>query len=260
MLKNMLKSRRTSVLFILGVAVLGGLLAVKVLFFPQNPRESAAPSVSASAAPSLSAVASSSASVGADGRAVCDVKVPAGKEFSAEVPDDYTWEQTAGGVHYPVSATYGPAVRQGRMGQCFAHNPTGAAMAAINALTVAGNKEIPAADRRAIFSSRYAGKPDPWEGEDEDVSSDVSAMVYGFGIQGYSTERATVKVYTLAQANNGETVSAWMPVRMVWENGDWRLDSEKSEVVLEVVSDDSQKPAQRFTVDPATLKEWGFEL
>lgn len=259
MLKNMLKSRRTSVLFILGVVVLGGLLAVKVLFFPQNPRESAAPSSSVSAAPSVSALAAPSASIGADGRAVCDVKVPAGKEFSAEVPDDYTWEQTAGGVHYPVSATYGPAVRQGRMGQCFAHNPTGAAMAAINALTVAGNQEIPAADRRAIFSSRYAGKPDPWEGEDEDVSSDVSAMVYGFGIQGYSTERATVKVYTLAQSN-GETVSAWMPVRMVWENGDWRLDSEKSEVVLEVVSDDSQKPAQRFTVDPATLKEWGFEL
>lgn len=245
-------------LFILGVAVLGGLLTVKVLFFPQNPRESAAPSASASAAPSVSALAAPSASIGADGRAVCDVKVPAGKEFSAELPEDYSWNQTAGGVHYPVSASYGPTVRQGRMGQCFAHNPTGAAMAAINALTVAGNKEIPATDRRAIFSSRYAGKPDPWEGEEEDIS-DVSAMVYGFGIQGYSTERATVKVYTLAQSNR-ETVSAWMPVRMVWENGDWRLDSEKSEVVLEVVSDDSQKPAQRFTVDPATLKEWGFEL
>ena len=118
MLKNMLKARKTSVLFILGVAVLGGLLTVKVLFFPQNPRESAAPS-SAAAAPSLSAVASSSASFGADGRAVCDVKVPAGKEFSAEVPEDYTWEQTPDSVHYPTSASFGPTVRQGRLGQCF---------------------------------------------------------------------------------------------------------------------------------------------
>lgn len=258
MLKNLLRSRKTSVLFILGVAVLGGLLAVKVLFFPQNPRESAAPSASATVAPSLSPWASSSASFGADGRAVCDVKVPAGKEFSAELPEDYVWDQTAGGVHYPLSATYGPAVRQGRLGQCFAHNPTGAAMAAINALTVAGNKEIPAANRRAIFSSRYAGKPDPWEGEEEDIS-DIRAMVYAYSIQGYSTERATVKVYTLSQLN-GETISAWMPVRVVWENGDWRLDSEKSEVVSEIVSDDSQKPTQRFTVDPATLKEWGFKL
>ncbi|WP_298592559.1 hypothetical protein [uncultured Rothia sp.] len=260
MVREVLRSRRSSIFFMVGVLVIAGLLAVKVIFFPEQSRESAAPSASASASPSLSAVAASAGSVGADGRAVCDVPVPAGKEFSAEVPEDYVWEQTPSGVHYPVSATYGPTVRQGRMGQCFAHNPTGAAMAAINALTVAGNQEIPAADRRAIFSSRYAGKPDPWEGEDEDVSSDVSAMVYGFGIQGYSTERATVKVYTLAQSNTGETVSAWMPVRMVWENGDWRFDSEKSEVVLEVVSDDSQKPAQRFTVDPATLKEWGFKL
>lgn len=139
MFKNLLKSRKTSVLFILGVAVLGGLLAVKVLFFPQNPRESAAPSLSASAAPSLSAVASSSASVGADGRAVCDVKVPAGKEFSAEAPSDYVWEQTAAGIHYPVSASYGPALRQGRLGQCFAHNPAGAALAAINTAIVLGN-------------------------------------------------------------------------------------------------------------------------
>ena len=159
MLKNMVKSRKTSVLFIVGVAVLGGLLAVKVLFFPQSPRESAASSsASVSATPSVSAVASSSASFGADGRAVCDVKVPAGKEFSAEVPEDYTWEQTPDGVHYPMSAVYGPTVRQGRLGQCFAHNPTGAAMAAINAVITVGDPEIP--NNRAILSSRFDGHPE----------------------------------------------------------------------------------------------------
>ena len=258
MVREAWRSRRSSVIFMAAVLVIAGLLAVKVIFFPEQSRESAAPSASASAGSVAPSVAVSAGSVGADGRAVCDVKVPAGHEFSAEVPDDYVWDQTAGGVHYPLSATYGPAVRQGRLGQCFAHNPTGAAMAAINALTVAGNKEIPAADRRAIFSSRYAGKSDPWEGEEEDIS-DIRAMVYAYSIQGYSTERATVKVYTLSQYG-GETISAWMPVRMVWESGDWRLDSEKSEVVSETVSDDSQKPTQRFTVEPAKLKEWGFKL
>lgn len=254
----MFKSRRSAYLFMAAVVVIAGLLAVKVMFFPENPRESAQSAAGSSASPSLSAVASSSASVGADGRAVCDVKVPAGKDFSAEVPEDYTWEKTAGGVRYPVSVVYGPTVKVGHTGQCFAHNPTGAAMAAINAMTVAGNREIPISERRAIFSNRYEGKPDPWEGEDTDTSG-VSAMVYAYSIAGYSTERATIRVYMLSQYN-GETVATWVPVRMVWENGDWRFDSEKSEIESETVSDDSQSPTQRFTVDPATLKEWGFKL
>lgn len=90
MIREAWRSRRSSVIFMAAVLVIAGLLAVKVIFFPEQSRESAAPSASASASPSLSAVAASAGSVGADGRAVCDVKVPAGKEFSAEVPDDYT--------------------------------------------------------------------------------------------------------------------------------------------------------------------------
>lgn len=256
MLKNLLKSRKTSVLFILGVAVLGGLLAVKVLFFPQNPRESAAPSASASAAPSLSAVASSSASVGADGRAVCDVKVPAGQEFSAELPADYTWEQTAAGIHYPVSASYGPAVRQGRLGQCFAHNPTGAAMAAINTAIVLGNSEVSNESRRAILSSRFANQPDAWTSNGETANVEGAAAIYAYSIQGYSHDRATVKVFVMAQKPGGSINIGWVPVRMVWENGDWRLDSDKSEMKTEVMTDE---PSQRFTIGQNRFAEWGFK-
>lgn len=257
MFKNLLKSRKTSVLFILGVAVLGGLLAVKVLFFPQNPRESAAPSLSASAAPSLSAVASSSASVGADGRAVCDVKVPAGKEFSAELPEDYVWEQTADDIHYPVSATYGPAVRQGRLGQCFAHNPTGAAMAAINASIVLGNPEI--SNRRVILSSRFDGRAEPWAPDGEKDGEKILVALYAYSIQGYSHDRATVKVYMMAQKPGGSISIGWVPIRMVWENGDWRLDSEESEMGSNLLTDSSQDPAQRFSIGQSRMTEWGFK-
>lgn len=256
MLKNMLKPRKTSVLFILGVAVLGGLLAVKVLFFPQNPRESAAPAASVSAAPSMSAVASSSASVGADGRAVCDVKVPAGKEFSAEAPSDYVWEQTAAGIHYPVSASYGPALRQGRLGQCFAHNPAGAALAAINTAIVLGNSEVSNESRRAILSSRFANQPEAWTSNGDTARIEGAAVIYAYSIQGYSTERATVKVYMMAQKPGGSINIGWVPVRVVWENGDWRLDSEKSEMKTEAMTDE---PSQRFLIDQNKMTEWGFK-
>lgn len=241
MLKNLLKSRRTSVLFILGVAVLGGLLAVKVLFFPQNPRESAAPTAAASAAPSLSAVASSSASVGADGRAVCDVKVPAGKEFSAEVPDDFTWAATGDGARYPVSQTYGPTVQVGHTGQCFAHNPTGAAMAAIAILHAQSDSQAPDSERRALLSEHLAGEP-----LDAPQPKNADTQVFGYEIQGYSPDRATVKIDILSQK-----VVARVAVRVVWENGDWRFDSSESELTPQVVTEKGDLARQIFRVKGA---------
>lgn len=256
MVREVLRSRRSSIFFMVGVLVIAGLLAVKVIFFPEQARESAAPSASASAAPSLSAVAASAGSVGADGRAVCDVKVPAGHEFSAEVPEDFVWEQTGAGIHYPVSASYGPAVRQGQMGQCFAHNPTGAALAAINSMVVVGNVEIPAATRHAVFSSRYDGKNDPWDdGESSDISGTVSA-IYAYSIQGYSPDRVTVKVYIMAQKAGQSINIGWVPIRMVWENGDWRFDSERSEVEFQIMTDE---PSVRFTIGQNRFAEWGFK-
>lgn len=234
----MLKSRKPSVLFILGVAVLGGLLAVKVLFFPQNPRESAAPSSSVSAAPSVSAVASSSASVGADGRAVCDVKVPAGKEFSAEVPDDFTWAATSDGARYPVSVSYGPTMQVGHTGQCFAHNPTGAAMAAIAALHAQSDSQAPDSERRALLSKHLAGEP-----LDAPQPKKVDTQVFGYEIQGYSPDRATVKIDILSQE-----VVARIVVRVVWEDGDWRFDSSESELTPQIVTEKGDLARQIFRV------------
>ena len=256
MVREVLRSRRSSIFFMVGVLVIAGLLAVKVIFFPEQSRESASPSASASAAPSLSAVAASAGSVGADGRAVCDVKVPAGKEFSAEVPADYVWDQTAAGIHYPVSATYGPTVRQGRLGQCFAHNPAGAALAAINTAIVLGNSEVSNESRRTILSSRFANHPDAWTSNGDTARIEGAAVIYAYSIQGYSPERATVKVYVMAQKPGGSINIGWVPVRVVWEDGDWRLDSERSEMKTEVMTDE---PSQRFLIDQNKMTEWGFK-
>lgn len=243
MVREAWRSRRSSVIFMAAVLVIAGLLAVKVIFFPEQSRESAAPSASASAAPSLSAVAASAGSVGADGRAVCDVKVPAGKEFSAEVPSDFTWARLPIGVDYPVSATYGPTVQVGHTGQCFAHNPTGAAMAAINAMVTNSDVQTSDAERRALMSSqRDTADSNLWHPAADDPK--VEAYYLGYQIQGYSPDRATIRVcmrYSVPQ-----DFVACLPIRMVWEAGDWRLDSSKAEMTASVVTDSADFPTQIF--------------
>ncbi|WP_141744458.1 hypothetical protein [Rothia sp. HMSC071B01] len=259
--------------FGLAAAVVALLVVLVIVLIPRgkdsNPvaagssnNEQSQPASSSTAEPSISALAASS-SASTNHRAVCDVKVPTGKEFSADIPSDYTWEQMTDSVHYPVSKIYGPAVRQGRLGQCFAHNPTGAAMSAINAMVVIGNDEIPADARRAIFSSRYDGKPDPWEDEESsdsnDDMSDYVSVIYAYSIQGYSTERATVKVYFMVQKKGKSINIGWVPIRMVWEDGDWRFDSEKSELTTNILMDESDDPSQRFTIGKEKFAEWGFK-
>ena len=259
--------------FGLAAAVVALLVVLVIVLIPggkdSNPvaagssnNEQSQPASSSTAEPSISALAASS-SASTNHRAVCDVRVPTGKEFSADIPSDYTWEQMSDGGHYPVSKIYGPTVRQGRLGQCFAHNPTGAAMSAINAMVVIGNTEIPADARHAIFSSRYDGKPDPWEdGESSDSGDDMPdyvSVIYAYSIQGYSTERATVKVYLMVQKQGGSISIAWVPIRMVWEDGDWRFDSEKSELTTNLLMDESDDPSQRFTIGKEKFAEWGFK-
>lgn len=243
MVREAWRSRRSSVIFMAAVLVIAGLLAVKVVFFPEQSRESAAPSVAVSAGSVAPSVAVAAGSVGADGRAVCDVKVPAGKEFSAEVPSDFTWARLPIGVDYPVSRTYGPTVQVGHTGQCFAHNPTGAALAAINAMMANSNIQASEAERRALMSSqRDTSDSNMWHPAADDPQ--VEAYYLGYQIQGYSTERATIRVcmrYSVPQ-----NFVACLPIRMVWEDGDWRLDSSKSEMTASVVTDSADFPTQIF--------------
>lgn len=239
MVREAWRSRRSSVIFMAAVVVIAGLLAVKVIFFPEQSRESAAPSASASAGSVAPSVAVSAGSVGADGRAVCDVKVPAGKEFSAEVPSDFTWAATSDGARYPVSRTYGPTVQVGHTGQCFAHNPTGAAMAAIAALHGQSDSQASEAERRALLSSRLSSQT-----LDTPSTERIDSQVYGYTIQGYSTERATIQVAVLYRAPQHQVVR--FTIRVVWESGDWRFDSEESEINPSIVTETGELSTQIF--------------
>lgn len=204
----------------------------------QQQSSSAGTSSSASAEPSISALAASSPA-NTSHRAVCDVKVPTGKESSAEVPSDYTWAATSDGAQYPVSAIYGPTVKIGKTGQCFAHNPTGAAMAAISLSHAQSDPQISEAERRALLSARTSNDP-----LDNPTPQSLDMQVFGYEVQSYSPEQATVQFAILSRSPRRVVVQ--FTIRVVWEDGDWRFDSDDSEIKAKVLTDTNQLPSHVF--------------
>ena len=101
--------------------------------------------------------------------------------------------------------------------------------------------------------------PELWAPSGENDGEKIPVALYAYSLQGYSPERATVKVYLMAQKPGGSISIGWVPVRMVWENGDWRLDSEESEMGTNLLTDSSQDPSQRFIIGQSRMTEWGFK-
>lgn len=220
------------------VLIPGGKDSNPVAAGSSNNTEQLQPASSSAAEPSISALAASS-SASTNHRAVCDVKVPTGKESSAEVPSDYTWAATSDGAQYPVSAIYGPTVKVGKTGQCFAHNPTGAAMAAISLLHAQSDPQISEAERRALLSARTSNDP-----LDNPTPQSLDMQVFGYEVQSYSPEQATVQFAILSRSPRRVVVQ--FTIRVVWEDGDWRFDSDDSEIKAKVLTDTNQLPSHVF--------------
>ena len=220
------------------VLIPGGKDSNPVAAGSSNNTEQLQPASSSAAEPSISALAASS-SASTNHRAVCDVKVPTGKESSAEVPSDYTWAATSDGAQYPVSAIYGPTVKVGKTGQCFAHNPTGAAMAAISLLHAQSDPQISEAERRALLSARTSNDP-----LDNPTPQSLDMQVFGYEVQSYRPEQATVQFAILSRSPRRVVVQ--FTIRVVWEDGDWRFDSDDSEIKPKVLTDTNQLPSHVF--------------
>ena len=157
-------------------------------------------------------------SVGPDGRAQCDVKVEPDKAFSAEVPGDIRWDTSSQGVKFPLSASVGPLYRPGYVGQCYAHSPSGAAMAAVNYVGASSETRTTEQQRRVLLSKQLKGEQEPVTPSD----SGFDAQVGGYAVQQYSTESARVKVY-LGVMHEGKRMLSSTEIPLVWEEGDWKI-------------------------------------
>ena len=158
----------------------------------------------------------------------CDVPVAPDKAFSAELPSDYRFETTTRGVIYPISAQYGPTYKPGVVGYCFAHNPTGAALAASQGSTIAGDTRATEAELRGLYSSRIAA--DLQYAPDYNAER-VHARIAGYDIENYSPEKATIGIVVLTKDSEGKNTGFKILMTVVWEDNDWKVDNNNAENV-----------------------------
>ena len=227
-MSRVLEGQKRNFLFIvmLGVIlILAVLLVWNLMGNKGENKNSAEGAASSSSAPSDGGQQTSTPPTGR-GNHKCDVPVAPDKAFSAELPSDYRFETTTRGVIYPISAQYGPTYKPGVVGYCFAHNPTGAALAASQGSTIAGDTRATEAELRGLYSSRIAA--DLQYAPDYNAER-VHARIAGYDIENYSPEKATIGIVVLTKDSEGKNTGFKILMTVVWEDNDWKVDNNNAE-------------------------------
>ena len=227
-MSRVLEGQKRNFLFIvmLGVILILAVLLVWNLMGNKGETKNSAGGVSSSSsAPSEGGQQTSTPPTGR-GNHKCDVPVAPDKAFSAELPSDYRFETTTRGVIYPISAQYGPTYKPGVVGYCFAHNPTGAALAASQGSTIAGDTRATEAELRGLYSSRIAA--DLQYAPDYNAER-VHARIAGYDIENYSPEKATIGIVVLTKDSEGKNTGFKILMTVVWEDNDWKVDNNNAE-------------------------------
>ena len=227
-MSRVIEGRKRNFLFIvmLGVILILAVLLVWNLMGNKGETKNSAGGVSSSSsAPSEGGQQTSTPPTGR-GDHKCDVPVAPDKAFSAELPSDYRFETTTRGVIYPISAQYGPTYKPGVVGYCFAHNPTGAALAASQGSTIAGDTRATEAELRGLYSSRIAA--DLQYAPDYNAER-VHARIAGYDIENYSPEKATIGIVVLTKDSEGKNTGFKILMTVVWEDNDWKVDNNNAE-------------------------------
>ena len=227
-MSRVIEGRKRNFLFIvmLGVILILAILLVWNLMGNKGGTKNSAGGVSSSSsAPSEGGQQTSTPPTGR-GDHKCDVPVAPDKAFSAELPSDYRFETTTRGVIYPISAQYGPTYKPGVVGYCFAHNPTGAALAASQGSTIAGDTRATEAELRGLYSSRIAA--DLQYAPDYNAER-VHARIAGYDIENYSPEKATIGIVVLTKDSEGKNTGFKILMTVVWEDNDWKVDNNNAE-------------------------------
>ena len=221
------QKRNLAFIFMLCVILMLAVLLVWNLMGNKGEnKNSAEGAASSSSAPSDGGQQSSVPSSNATGRGdhKCDVPVAPDKAFSAELPSDYRFETTTHGVIYPISAQYGPTYKPGVVGYCFAHNPTGAALAASQGSTIVGDTRATEAELRGLYSSRIAAD---LHSAPNSNTERVNARIAGYDIENYSPEKATIGIVVIAKDSDGKNMGFKVSIPLIWEDNDWKIDTDK---------------------------------
>ncbi|MEU9338172.1 hypothetical protein AB0D49_34325 [Streptomyces sp. NPDC048290] len=151
----------------------------------------------------------------------CATDDRAGAAAPTGPPEDLTW-RTLGIARVPVSATAGPTRFDGDVWWCYAHTPTGAALAATVILghmsepgwrTVTDQQLVDGGARRMFefLRSRSEDTVRPPNGAPASVHM-------GFSLTSYTSTKATVAL--LIKGDEGFTATS---VQLRWDGGDWKV-------------------------------------
>ncbi|MEU9344695.1 hypothetical protein AB0D74_26210 [Streptomyces sp. NPDC048278] len=136
------------------------------------------------------------------------------------VPTDVQWRDLSGS-RVPVSASAGPTMTTGPVWWCFAHTPTGAALAAHvipsqmsgSAWRTVARMQVVAGRGRDLFVTQRATVPDTPRG-----ASGSSASYAGFSVVSYRKSAATVALLIKTASGYAAT-----NVGLRWDDGDWKV-------------------------------------
>jgi hypothetical protein len=140
-------------------------------------------------------------------------ELPAGSQaVPSSSPPPAQWD-TVGSMQVPQNpAVFGPERSSGPWNTCFAHDPAGALLAAMNLW--AEGTAVPAGE---LFQRLAVGAPKNL-GSNAQLDSDGPVQFAGYGYDSYTPSRAQVQV--VFQGPEGKLLA--VVTSMVWREGDWR--------------------------------------
>lgn len=127
-------------------------------------------------------------------------------------------------IAYPTSATYGPASSEGAARTCFQQSPTGALFFAANA--VAQGSDIATAEEWMEVALSEGPYRDTFlaQGAGADGGAGTRLQIAGFKILSYDGSKATIDI-AARFSGSGETAVISAMYYLIWEDGDWKIDS-----------------------------------
>lgn len=148
----------------------------------------------------------------------------AGSQDIPSNPPRAKWE-LVGRMAAPMAPNeFGPRKRAAGIRSCFSHSPTGALYASVNAVATATDPKL----WKGLARDLVAKGP----GRDralQDVAGEQAAptssaiQIAGFSFRTYAQETATISLALRVDAGAQSAFFARLPMRMAWEDGDWKL-------------------------------------
>jgi hypothetical protein len=134
------------------------------------------------------------------------------------------WELVGRMVSPTAPNTFGPKRRAAGIRSCFSHSPTGALYASVNVVATATDPSLWKGLARHLLAKGPGRDRAVQDVGGEDAAPASSTIqVAGFSFRTYAPEAMTVSLAFRVDAGAQGAFFASLPMRMTWEDGDWKL-------------------------------------